>query len=238
MRDERLAALVDLQEVITEKYTLYRNHEAIPERLSQLRDQIAEAEKKLASTEKELKETQQRVTRSQRELQTTQEGLQSVQAKLNQVKTTREYESRQKEIKHQRERLVELEKAIVDGQERIPSLEEDVEAAKAHLSDVRERLKPEIKELEGESKIFEKGLESIVGREREKRERVPSEILERIDKLVLLRGGLAVVAVQDGCCGGCGIQLSPQMIQVAKRGLDLMQCDRCSSYLYWEGDDD
>lgn len=238
MKDERLAALIELQSVITKKYHLYREHEAIPGRLDLLRGQIGEAEAKLQAAERAIKENQAVISRARKDLLQTQEKLASVQSKLNQVKTTREYESRQKEIKQQREHLADLDKFIGESESQTAAIEQAVEAAQRELDSIRERLGPEIGQLEGESVQFEQELEGILGSEHEKRVKVPGTILERIDKLVLMRGGMAVVPVQDGCCGGCGIQLSPQMIQVAKRGLDLLQCDRCSSYLYWEGEED
>lgn len=234
MKDERLLALIELQSVITRKYNLYRTHETIPERLEQLRAEIHQAEEKLANAQKAIKENQSYLSRSRKEIQQSEEKLTSLQAKLNQVKTTREYESRQKEIKTQRERTVELEKGVGEAEGKLSELQAVVDAAAEELEGVRGRVQPEIDQLEAESVEYERELGEIMVLEREKREAVPSSILERIDRLVLLRQGMAVVPVADGCCGGCGVHLSPQTIQVAKRGLDLLQCDRCSSYLYWD----
>jgi uncharacterized protein len=234
MKDERLLALIDLQSVITKKYTLFRTHETIPDRLEQLRSEILKAEEKLASAQKAIKENQSYLSRSRKEIEQSEEKMTALQSKLNQVKTTREYESRQKEIKSQRERTVELEKGVGEAEGKLEELQQVVDAATLELENVKERVQPEIDQLEAESVEYEKALGEIMVVEREKREAVPSAILERVDRLVMLRQGMAVVPVGDGCCGGCGVQLSPQTIQVAKRGLDLLQCDRCSSYLYWD----
>jgi predicted nucleic acid-binding Zn-ribbon protein len=238
MKDERLLALIDLQSIITRKYNLYREHEAIPGRLDQLRSQIAEAEAKLEAAQKAVADNQQSITRSHKDIQFTQEKLTTVQAKLNQVKTTREYESRQKEIKQQRDHLSDAGKYVVEAEAKTAALEVESANAQQELDALNARLRDEIEELEKASAVYEEQLETILSEELEKKQPIPSDILSRVEKLVLLRGGLAVVPVHEGCCGGCGIHLSPQMIQVAKRGLDLMQCDRCSSYLYWDGEED
>ncbi|MCG3196714.1 MAG: hypothetical protein HUU16_03140 [Candidatus Omnitrophica bacterium] len=236
MKDERLLALIDLQSVITRKYNLYRTHESIPERLEQLRGQLAKAETELETAASAVKENEQALARSRKEIKQVEEKLQSLQLKLNQVKTTREYETRQKEIKLSRERIAELERYVTETEGKTELLQEAVKTAEAGLEAVRAKVGPEIETLEGQSELFEAELAEIEGEEQEKRVLVPGEILQRVDKLVLLRAGNAVVPVVDGCCGGCGIQLSPQTIQVAKRGLDLIQCDRCSSYVYWDSD--
>lgn len=237
MKDERLLALINLQSVITRKYNLYRTHESIPERLEQLKGQLAKAETDLESATSAVKENEQTLIRSRKEIKQVEEKLLSLQSKLNQVKTTREYESRQKEIKMSRERIVELERYVTEIEAKTASLQEAVSATEAGLAALRSKLEPEIRGLEGQSELFETELGKIEEVEQEKRVGIPGEILQRVDKLVLLRAGMAVVPVVDGCCGGCGIQLSPQTIQVAKRGLDLIQCDRCSSYVYWDSDE-
>lgn len=234
MKDERILALIDLQSVVTQKYTLYRNHEAIPDRLEQLRTEIQKAEEVLTTTRKAVEENQAQISRFHKETQQTNEKLTSLQAKLNQVKTTKEYEARQKEIKAQRERLSELDKAIQEAESKTAELTVVAEKAEQDLNSAKERVQPEIKELEAASVLYEQELGQIAEQERARRENIPGEILQRIDRLVLLRSGMAVVPVSDDCCGGCGVHLSPQVIQLAKRGLDLIQCDRCSSYIYWD----
>ncbi len=234
MKDERILALIDLQSVVTQKYTLYRNHEAIPDRLDQLRTEIQKAEEVLTTTRKAVEENQAQISRFHKETQQTNEKLTSLQAKLNQVKTTKEYEARQKEIKAQRERLSELDKAIQEAESKTAELTVVAEKAEQDLNSAKERVQPEIKDLEAASVLYEQELGQIAEQERARRENIPGEILQRIDRLVLLRSGMAVVPVSDDCCGGCGVHLSPQVIQLAKRGLDLIQCDRCSSYIYWD----
>ena len=46
MKDERILALIELQKIVTEKYNLIRNHEAVPARLEELESAISEAKSK------------------------------------------------------------------------------------------------------------------------------------------------------------------------------------------------
>ena len=236
MKDPRIIALIDLQSVINEKNELYRTHEAVPERLDELRSKIQEVEDKLATADREIADLESAETRAGKEKKQVEERLSDIQTKLNLVKTTREYENRQKEIKAQKDRLIEIEKSSTEAQTKKPDLETRVEALRKETDEVKAHLAEEIQDLEKQQAAFDSQLEEIEVREQEKRKDVPSTILERVDKLVLLRQGVAVVSINDGSCGGCGIHVSPQTIQVAKRGLDLIQCDRCSTYLYWDDD--
>jgi hypothetical protein len=234
MKDERIIALIDLQKIVTEKYDLLKRHESVPARLDELDRIIGEAESKLKEAQKAVADNEALIRRSVREVTGLEEKLNDLQAKLNQVKTTREYESRQKEIKTHRNRMNELEEVVRNANDKTEGLHQQVETAKAHFEQISNQFADEIASLEGEDKKFEKILEAVESREHEARQLVPPDILERVHKLFLMRGGVGVVAINDGSCGGCGVQVSPQTIQLAKRGLDLIQCDRCSSYLYWD----
>jgi len=234
MKDERILAIIRLQEKVTEKYTLIRNHESVPIRLEKLRATIQEATERLDRARKAAEDNARLVRESKAEIETGEEKLNTFKAKLNQVKTTREYESRQKEITHQRSRLNELAEIIAQAEEKTADLELGVVEAQENQEETIAQFSSEIAELERESVRFEKELQKIEESEREAHKSVPPEMLERVDKLFRLRNGVGVVSINDGNCGGCGIQVSPQTIQLAKRGLDLIQCDRCSSYLYWD----
>lgn len=238
MKDERILALINLQKIVTEKYDLLRHHESVPARLDELDQVIGEAESKFKEAQKEVDENEALIRRSVREAATSEEKLNDLQAKLNQVKTTREYESRQKEIKTHRNRTAELEEMVRTANDKTEELNTKVESAKAHFEQVSAQFSDEIRSLESEDKEFEKILQAVEDREHEARRLVPPDILERVHKLFLMRGGVGVVPINDGSCGGCGVHVSPQTIQLAKRGLDLIQCDRCSSYLYWDDEVD
>lgn len=234
MKDPRIVALIELQSVINEKNELYRTHEAVPDRLDELQSKIKEAETKLEAAEQQGKELDASDSKLKREKKQIEERLVDLHTKLNLVKTTREYENRQKEIKSQKDRFHEIERLFEESAARKPEIEKNIESFRKETEEIKEHLSAEINELLEQQRAFDERLSAIESREREKRVDVPAAILERVDKLVLLRQGVAVVPINDGSCGGCGIHVSPQTIQVAKRGLDLIQCDRCSSYLYWD----
>ena len=48
------------------------------------------------------------------------------------------------------------------------------------------------------------------------------------------KGDVAIVPVQHGNCGGCHLQIPPQLIHNAKRGTELTSCDYCGRILYWQ----
>jgi predicted nucleic acid-binding Zn-ribbon protein len=61
---------------------------------------------------------------------------------------------------------------------------------------------------------------------------VPAPILADYERILKARGGLAIVPVMTGVCGGCRVTIRPQAIQEL-RGATLMRCESCGRYLYW-----
>src|SRR3990172_478388 len=219
MKDERIIALINLQKIVTEKYDLLRHHESVPARLDELDGVIGEAESKFKEAQKEIDENEALIRRSVREAAACEDKLNDLQSKLNQVKTTREYESRQKEIKTHRSRMTELEGIVRSANDKTEELNQKLEAAKTHHEQITTQFADEIASLEGEDKKFGKVLEAVEAREHKARHLVPPDILERVHKLFLMRGGVGVVPINDGSCGGCGGHVSPQTIQLPQRGL-------------------
>jgi uncharacterized protein len=58
--------------------------------------------------------------------------------------------------------------------------------------------------------------------------------LSRYEKIFAQRGDFAVVPVEKGACGGCHMNLPPQVVHDAKRNLNLVLCGFCSRILYWQ----
>ena len=64
--------------------------------------------------------------------------------------------------------------------------------------------------------------------------RVESSLLQQYTRLVKGRG-VAVVAVKDGSCSGCGISLTPQSFAEVRRNDRMFTCASCSRILYYVG---
>ena len=47
-----------------------------------------------------------------------------------------------------------------------------------------------------------------------------------------MRKGYAVAEVKNGACGGCQLQLPPQLVAEVRRGDELMDCSYCHRILF------
>ena len=63
-------------------------------------------------------------------------------------------------------------------------------------------------------------------------ELVDKPLLTRYNRLKIMRKGFAVAQLREGACGGCQLQLPPQLVAEVKRGDELMDCSYCHRILY------
>ncbi|MYF73975.1 MAG: hypothetical protein F4175_11535 [Gemmatimonadetes bacterium] len=53
----------------------------------------------------------------------------------------------------------------------------------------------------------------------------------------VVRGGVAIVPVRKGACGGCYRQLSPQRLVEVRRADSIMRCENCGRLLVWSDEE-
>jgi hypothetical protein len=63
--------------------------------------------------------------------------------------------------------------------------------------------------------------------------RLDAKLYVRYQQLVVQRGGLAVVQVYEGTCGGCHLKIQPQLVSEIRRQETLMTCPHCQRMLLW-----
>ncbi|MGH7803973.1 MAG: zinc ribbon domain-containing protein, partial [Candidatus Binatia bacterium] len=56
--------------------------------------------------------------------------------------------------------------------------------------------------------------------------------LDRYDRLRARRGGVAVVAIRQGHCAGCGVQVPPRLLLDIHRNSGVVTCPSCYRLLY------
>ena len=232
MRDQ-LKQLEELQTHDAKIQELEQSLKAIPAKLAATELDLARVEALLASEGASLKETE-RYYAEQKGLVTDDEvQVAGAKHKLTQAKNSKEYMAAQREIEQRRESLASREVEI-------GKLVEAVEAKKKLLADrstdvqgLRESIAKD-----GEAARARMGeIEAKIVDLRVERDKlaalVKPEVLKRYGA-IRMRRGLAVVAVRNGTCQGCNMNIPPQLYIILQRGVTIETCPSCSRIIYWE----
>ncbi len=229
-----LDKLLDLQRLDFTGARLEAEGRAIPQEIQALEARLAGARSALETAKVAADRIQKDRRAKERDLDEATLTTKKKQARLFEIKTNEEYSAVLREIEVLKEKSSKLEEEILEILERadaaaktVADAEKEFKAAEsvgqrervakeAHLTRLREEL-AEVREAR-------KGQAS----------RLDSDLLRQYTRLLQSRD-VAVVAVKEGSCSGCGIALTPQTYNEIRRNDRMFTCSSCNRILYFAG---
>ena len=231
---ESLTLLLNLQQIDIEIDTLKRSQKDYPTEISTLQGELDRAKEQLD----EKVERQEALERNQRllerELEAINLDLKKHQDRLYEVKTNKEYDAIQHEIEALQARVEETETAILENIENSDVLKEKLKDERQLFSDVAREKRDRIASLESKLVSLDEDMRGCEARRdhlASQIERRPLSIYARIRNVV--RGGVAVVPLEKGSCGGCFRQMAPQRMVEVRRQDQVIRCENCGRVLVW-----
>jgi hypothetical protein len=215
-------------------------------RIFQIQDQLRKAPEFLKSAEvplqdvltrlQALKNTGESLVKQrrsgERELTTQEDQLQKIRNRLSELKTNKEYQAHLFEIELARKKKDSIEENVLEMMERVEQneqavkeLEEQAHVAKNVFDVEKARLETQYANLANELADLDRQQKTLA-------EMVEKPLLVRYNRLKTMRKGYAVAQLHGGACGGCQLQLPPQLVAEVKRGDELLDCSYCHRILY------
>ncbi len=231
-----LEMLLRLQVIDYDLGELERSKEYLPDMMQNLSQEIKEVQEKLQGNSQGLEENKVRQKALELELATKESELQHFQQKMMSIKTNKEYDALVSEIDAVKEVISARESELIETIDVVSKLE-------AGIADVGKK----VEEIEANNsrqlKVLQEKIDSIgdkVAGKQEERVQVSAEIprptLTIYERVRRGKGGTAVVVVKKRACGSCHKALTPQMVQLIRRGGKIHTCESCGSLLFWDKD--
>src|SRR5665213_3319142 len=117
--------------------------------------------------------------------------------------------------------------------ERLEKVQPALKEEQALLKTVTAKGEAEKIELQKRGKLIEGELAQLKEERAKLVVNIDPEMLERYDRLLRSKGDLAIVAIKHGNCGGCHLNLPPQIQHDARSERGLTSCNYCGRILYW-----
>jgi len=235
---DQLRLLVTLQEL---ELSIQRLEEAIaakPRELEALTKRRDAVQARLLTRSTELDEVDKQRRRLEAEITQEQYNLQKAQRKLLEIKTNKEYAAMLTEIELIKQKISGYEDTVLQGMEL-------AESGKGELQDIeRQRTQEELGLAEGRRKNeADLGiLQQLLAEKRDGREaairQLDRPLVDLYLRLLSARKGLAVVAIKNGACQGCFLNIPPQLVQEVRRNDRVLTCSHCHRILYWSAEGD
>jgi predicted nucleic acid-binding Zn-ribbon protein len=229
-----LDKLLDLQKLDLAIAKLDAEVQAIPRAIDALEGRLAttrEAFDKATATADRLQKDRRA---KERELEEIAQGAKKKQARLFEIKTNEEYSAVLKEIEALKTKSSGLETEILEQMEAADAVATSVaEAEKAYRAAERD-LQAERRQKEAQLTALQRELTDLRAARKAQASRLDQELLRVYTRLMRSRD-VAVVAVADGSCQGCGMTLTPQTHNEVKRNDRMFACPSCNRILYFPG---
>ncbi|MBI3086784.1 MAG: hypothetical protein HYY88_13805 [candidate division NC10 bacterium] len=207
---------------------------AIPQEIQALEARLTEARAGLDQAKAKADQIQKERRAKERELDEATINTKKKQARLFEIKTNEEYSAVLKEIESLKEKSSKLEEEILNLLERgdvaaktVTDAEKGFKAAEALHQNERTEKEGQLARLRQELAILQEARKGQASR-------LDTDLLRQYTRLRKSRG-VAVVAVKDGSCGGCGISLTPQTYTEVRRNDRMFTCSSCNRILYFAG---
>ncbi|MFH1017871.1 MAG: C4-type zinc ribbon domain-containing protein [Pseudomonadota bacterium] len=225
--------LLHVQQLDRELDDIQAQAQIFPDRLTQVRQAEDQARRTLGATRVQLETLEKAHKDASETLDLETQRLKKSQVRIKQLKTAYEFQALNREIENTKRSNTELEELILQRMEELETLRKmlaDQEAAWNHV-------KEELVEVECETKARLAEFESVLSAKREEltkaRKDVEKAILSRYMFIRDRKYSDAVVAIRDGSCSGCYMQLPHQMLNEIRRSLEIASCPACSRLIFY-----
>jgi predicted nucleic acid-binding Zn-ribbon protein len=204
----------------------------IPKLVEEKKSSLTQTRGELEKKDAEFKGLLAKTSLRENDLQAAEQAVIRFREQIGQAKSNKEFQALQHEILSKEADNARLEDAVLLQMQKSDQKKGERDAVAAELKEAENRIADECAALEQELG----GLASTIKKLRTKRGAaktgVPADILAKYDRLIERRGQTAMVAVINGTCQGCFMQLRAEAMAHLKKGTDLVFCHSCARILY------
>jgi len=232
----QIKKLVEIQKLDSEIYDFKRQLEEKPIIIKELKEAFEKSQGRLKELEEQLKGVQLARKEKELELKSKEELIIKANQQLSQIKTNKEYSAKISEIENIKADQSVMEEKILASYDESDKVNSEIEKEKTVVAEKEKTFLDQKKEIEAQVKEIEDRIKVL----RSQRERITPEIdnnfLRRYEKVLGHKEGLAIAAVRGNACGGCYMNLSPQVLNMIKMHDRIIECETCQRILYIEED--
>jgi predicted nucleic acid-binding Zn-ribbon protein len=229
-----LDKLIELQKLDVAIAKLDAEARAIPEAIATLEGRLGKAREVFEFAKGRSDQLQKDRRAKERELEESAQNAKKKQARLFEIKTNEEYSAVLKEIEALKLKSSQLETEVLEQMEAADATAKTVAEAERVLKAAQLDVQTERREKEARLATLQKELAGLEATRKGQAARLDGELLRAYTRLMKNRD-LAIVAVAEGSCQGCGMTLTPQTYNEVKRNDRMFTCPSCNRILYFPG---
>lgn len=228
----KLIDLVVLQQKDIHIDQLRKHSHEIPDAVTEKNNELAQSRAEIEDAKKLL--TQYQLSRKEKEIELgiKENDIRKHSSELNAVKTNEAYRALMSEIDKAKQAKTIFEDEILQLMEQIDQQSAKIKASENEFKQKEASIRAEISAIESELKKFDEDAARYQIERDEFVKQIDPAILQQYEYIRSARGGLAIVPIEDGNCGGCHLTLRPQTINEVSKVQGIVFCDNCARILF------
>ncbi len=227
--------LIKLQNIDSELQFIRDLRGNLPHQIEMLYKQLKEVENNYNEKKTRLKQIKKEKGLTQVEIEDLIKKKQKYQTQLYEVTNNKEYDAVTSEIDEVDAAINENENKVISLMEEEEILIAELDKHKNELTILKENFKKKELELGQKNAKTEKEELTLNDKKNSLVSNIENKYLSLYDRIRNAKGGLAVVPIQRGSCGGCSKKLPPQKILEIRSMKRLHVCEVCGRILIWDG---
>ncbi len=230
---EQLSFLIELQKLDLIVGRIIGKKGELPDKILRMDEGFAASAKSVEESKKKFEELNELQGEKEDKLRKGIDTLKKTKDRLLEVKTNKEYQAMLKEIETIENKNSEIEDEIISGLEEIDRMRTEVKTKEKDFESHRSQYEREKEKLEKEIAQLDYDLQEAEKRTAALRKQIRDELLKRYERIKGRRNGVAVALVWKEVCGGCHMNIPPQMYNELQTSVDLLTCPNCNRIIYW-----
>lgn len=231
---QQIELLTSLQNVDREIRESTHAKEAL---LTELQKRADELEATKAEVERLRAEwTEKDKLRQEKERMLQEEGRKAMEKRMrmSRIKNIKELQSLQREIDLIKQSNAQLEEELIVVMGELEGQEASLKEREEELKRLEEEWAGQRQTTDAKVDEIEQGVAEASKARKALAEQLNGELIERYELIFSRRAGMAVVAVSDGICQGCYMNIPPQLWNEILKSERLNLCPSCHRILYYK----
>jgi predicted nucleic acid-binding Zn-ribbon protein len=205
----------------------------IPSEIAAVQTRVQDEAAKCEAARHQLKQIEADRKKLEIEAESKRAQIAKYRTQQSQIKSNTEYQALSREIEKAEEDIRKTEDVELELMDRTEQLQPALMEEQAILKDLTAKGEAEQATLKQRRQAAEQELAKLQADRQQLAGQADADLLSRYERLLKSKGDFAIVPIQHGNCGGCHLNIPPQVVHNAHKGSEVTSCDYCGRILYW-----
>jgi len=236
--NEQLRALIELQELDRQLISYNNTIQTIPKKIKAMDPPIREAEDFVAEAKARYEALERKKRDKELAVDEQKDRIEKAKKRTADIRDNKMYQAHLKEIETLEKMTFDAEDGILSLMEELEPLGAELKAAESALAEQKKKAEELKKKLDEEVAEARKELDKMKAQREKFVKPLERKNFDMYMDLLTSHGGVAVSEVDGEICGGCFMNIMPQLCTEVKKGESIIQCPQCKRILYYKPDDE